>query len=321
MLKVNQLIGFGGSATGIVAAGHAYTAGGQPARSALTDKLTYSDETNAAATTANLTVGRIQGCCFSDASTAGYFAGGNTAGAGGQTTLVDKVVFSTDTTAAETSAALSVGKASGSGHSSPTDGYFLGGNTTPTTMVDLADKMVFSTEITSAVATANLSINVQNQGGLGSTTDGYSMGGLTSGVVDQLVVDKLVYSTDTTAAETSANLTQSRREPQGPNGITEGWVAGGYKTAVAQVDTCDELTYSTDTTIAQTSANLTTAKAGISWNSNGVSKGYWSGGSSGAFTDTAEAVTFSTATTALVATADLTFSLGNMFGGCSSVYH
>jgi hypothetical protein len=67
------------------------------------DKLTYSTDTTAAQTTANLSQARNYLAGISE-GTKGYFAGGNT---GAIVATADKLTYSTDTTAAQTSANLS----------------------------------------------------------------------------------------------------------------------------------------------------------------------------------------------------------------------
>lgn len=84
------------------------------------------------------------------AAIAGYFAGGTTSG--GHVATADKLVFSTDTTAAQTSANISSDRWGPAGCASSTNGYFAGGF-----VVTTADKLIFNTDVTAAQTSANLS--------------------------------------------------------------------------------------------------------------------------------------------------------------------
>ena len=68
------------------------------------DKITFSTDTTAALTTANLSVARFRMQAGSNGSTKGYWAGGQT---GGPLSTTDKLTFSTDTTAALTGTSFS----------------------------------------------------------------------------------------------------------------------------------------------------------------------------------------------------------------------
>ena len=174
------------------------------------DKLTYSTDTTIAQTTADLSQARLGLAGCSGNSTKGYFAGGYTILGGISFTTADKLTYSNDVTAAQTSANLSQTRNSLAGISEgSTKGYFAGGDGGPG-YVTTADKLTYSTDTTAAQTTANLSQARFGLAGVSEgSTKGYFVGGINQ-VYFGTTADKLTYSTDTTIAQTSANLSQAR---------------------------------------------------------------------------------------------------------------
>jgi len=167
------------------------------------DKLIYSNDTTAAQASANLSQARSYLAGISEGSTKGYFAGGTSDGTNALTTA-DKLIYSTDTTSAQTSANLSQARYSLAGCSGDsTKGYFAGGNNG--SQVVTSDKLTYANDTTNAQTSANLSQARSYLAGISEgSTKGYFAGGTTGTVVT--TADKLTYSNDTTAAQTSANL-------------------------------------------------------------------------------------------------------------------
>ena len=145
---------------------YGYFAGGTTGigQSAVTDQITFSTQTTAAKTSANLSSGRIWPGGLSDGVLYGYVAGGST---GSMSIVADALTFSTQATAAKTSANLSLARA---GMATASDGslygYFAGGGLGggPTTAV--ADAITFSTQTTAAKTSANLSLSRESLAGL-----------------------------------------------------------------------------------------------------------------------------------------------------------
>ena len=120
------------------------------------DKVTFSTDATAAATTANLSQARTALAGVSDGSSKGYFAGGDTSGGDVVVVTADKITFSNDTTAAATTANLSQARCWLAGVSGgDSKGYFAGGTTGA--VVATADKITFGTDATAAQTSANLS--------------------------------------------------------------------------------------------------------------------------------------------------------------------
>ncbi len=189
-----------------------YIAGGGTSSSVMVatgDKITYSNDTAAALTTANLSQVRDQLAALSTTTTKGYYAGGSTnGGTAGQVKTADKLTFSGDSTAAVTTANLSQARLGIAGMTQgSTKGYFGGGATGSviTGTVVTAEKITFSSDTTAAQTTANLSAKrSQLQAGGDGSAAGYWCGGQTG--ASSTTVDKLTFSTDTTAAVTSASF-------------------------------------------------------------------------------------------------------------------
>ena len=79
--------------------------------------MTYSNDTTAAQTSANLSQGRHFLAGVSEGLTKGYFAGGFTGGASGQQATADKITYSNDTTSAVTTANITTGRIYAAGSS------------------------------------------------------------------------------------------------------------------------------------------------------------------------------------------------------------
>ena len=262
-----------------------YSLGGEdttPAIVVTADKTNMSAETTAAVTTANLTGAKWQHASVGNPSASGYFAGGRSTTLATDMATADKLTFSNDTTAAATTANLSLARAQLFGLSERiTKGYFAGGlSANVGTKIKVTDKITFSGDSTAAVTTADLS---QARSGLGAlsegTSKGYWAGGSTGGGTPSVnTADKITFSGDSTAALASANLSVPRFFLQaGSDGSTKGYWAGGQ--TGGPIATTDKITFSTDTTAAQTSASLNNSSGASGSDGN---KMFAMGGSQGA---------------------------------------
>lgn len=183
------------------------------------DKITFSSDSTAACTTANLSEARESIAGVSEGSTKGYFAGGVTSYNGGPppayggTTTADKVTFSSDSTAACTTADLPAARAKITGFSNgSTKGYCLGGVQLATVYAN-AYKITFSIDSTSAITTANLTDHIAGLAGFSDgPNNGYTGGGQTGTYRAEAVdmSEKTVFSSDTTSAVTTADLSAAR---------------------------------------------------------------------------------------------------------------
>lgn len=233
----------------------------------------------------------------------GYWAGGAT-GTADQLATADKILFSTDTTAAQTTANLSTARRllAAAGNDG-TKAFWAGGQTGASTDVANTDKTTFSTDVTSAAAGANLSQARSYVAGVSErSTKAYFAGGYTGANV--ATADKTLFSSDTTAAQTTANLSAARQGSAGVyGGSTKGYFGGGFSSGYSVIT--DKLVFSTDATAAQTSANLSQGRSLLAGESEGTSKGYWLGGTTGVALATADKIAFSSDTTAAQGSANL----------------
>ena len=134
----------------------------------------------------------------------GYFGGGFV----GPLSSMEKVTYSSDTTAQVPGAALSFTKGSLAATGSSSAGYF-GGGIGPGTpgYQSTMDKVIYSTDIRLAVPGAALSVGRYGMGATGNSTAGYFGGGFPGPVS---TMDKVTYLTDTTAAVPGAPLSAAR---------------------------------------------------------------------------------------------------------------
>jgi hypothetical protein len=298
---------------------YGYFAGGSSSGTffATAEKLTYSSDTAAAQTTANLSQGRGGLAGISEGLTKGYFAGGQSlSGAANIIATTDKITYSTNTSSAQASANLSQARAGLAGVGGERNkGYFAGGLATFSSYVTTADKLTYSTDSTAAQTTANLSQARRSFGGVSDgLIKGYFAGGDTNNAV--ATAEKLTYSTDSTAAQTTANLTQARIGSTGCSGEgTKGYFTGGYTGAGVDVATSDKINYSTDTTASLTTSNLSQARSFLAGISEGSKKGYFAGGnSSGTVVATADKLTYSTDMTVAQTSANLSQARNTLAG-------
>src|SRR5262245_21696196 len=230
---------------------------------ATTDKLTMSNDATAATTTANLSQARAQLYGLSERLTKGYLAGGFTSG----TPVVavktaDKITFSGDSAAAQTTAQLStVRKASQGLSEGSSKGYWAGGYTGSivTSCVVTADRVTFASDTTAAQTTANLSAaRAELESGSDGSRKGYFCGGQTGAASAK--VDKIAFSTDTTAALTSQNFGQYWGA-SGSNG-TKMFAAAGVDSVTGIFAGSRKVTFASDTA-ASAAFNLSQVRQGL----------------------------------------------------------
>lgn len=274
-----------------------------------TDKITYSSDSTAACTSADLSAVRAYTSMggISKVNSHGYIGGGWTLAA---VDIADKVTYSTDGTAACTSADLSVARHVLAGVSEGTSkGYFAGGNTGA--IVATADKTTFSSDVTAACTTADLSLARVKMAGISEgSSKGYIGGGQTKlgALNNSTISDKITFSSDSTAACTSADLTLARRQHTGCSGnSSKGYFAGGDTGAgpPVKVAIAEKITYSIDSLAACASADLSTIRHLLSGTSEKNSKGYFGGGDSGTIITTVDKIILSADTTAACTSANL----------------
>ena len=233
----------------------------------------------------------------------GYFGGGSP----GPRTTMDKVTYSSDTTAAVPGANLTVARSGPAATGNSTAGYFGGGNT-PGSIVSSIEKVTYSSDTTAAVPGASLSAARRYLAATGNSTAGYFGGGGSAPL--RSTMDKVTYSNDTTAQIPGASLSGVRYFLAATGNSTAGYFGGGNIAPGAgfATATMDKVTYSSDTTAAVPGANLSVARYGLAATGNSTA-GYFGGGQpssapSGRIS-TMDKVTYSNDTTAAVPGAPL----------------
>ena len=168
---------------------------------------------------------------------------------------MDKVTYSSDTTAAVPGANLSSARYYVSATGNSTDGYF-GGGSSPSVIVATMDKITYSTDTTAAVPGANLIDARYGAGAASNPTHGYFGGG---GPGYRSTMDKVTYSTDTTATVPSANLVVPRNLLSATGSPSHGYFGGGLPGPLA---TMEKTTYASDTTaVLPSGANLSAPRS------------------------------------------------------------
>jgi hypothetical protein len=169
-------------------------------------KTPYSNDTTAALTSANLSTGRDSGMTVSSDSAAIYL-GGFTSGFVGRT-LVDKMPFSTETSANNASLVLPAAKAYGNFGSIngpiSTKG-FLAASSALTTWA----KVTYATDTSSTVSTNS----VEQSSGMSSSATGYTLGGSSGGQVTTAY--KFPFSSETASTISAMNKTVAKAQSMG----------------------------------------------------------------------------------------------------------
>ena len=268
-----------------------------------TDQITFATAVTAAKTTANLSNARDGTSGVSDRGTHGFgwFAGGGTGSGSGYTTLVDRLTLSTATIAAS-DYILSAKRGFAAPCSDSTvlgRGYFAGGGATSSNNpgLDTTDAVVFATGV---ILTESIGLSKARNSPAGVSdgkVNGYFCGGATSANVGAVITDLVMFVSGEILASTASNLKEARYAAAGVSDqVNFGYVGGGCTGSTA-LGVIDRITFATTVTAASTVSSLT-ARAVLAANSDGISYGYFAGGSTAGcagHVHTAERLMFSTA--------------------------
>ena len=187
----------GMAATGTL--NHGYFVGGYPGTRSSTEKLSYSSEVTAYVPGCQLTDPRYD-LAGTGNSTHGYFAGGDTPASPGYKSTMDKVTYSSDTTAAVPGANLSVARYGLAATGNSTNGYFGGGFPFKTNV----DVIRYSDDTLVAAPQANIGPSIRNLlTATGNSDAGYFAGG---GYPAESSVTKIRYSDNTTLSVPAGTL-------------------------------------------------------------------------------------------------------------------
>ncbi len=191
------------STKGYVCGGSTTTTGNPGVIGRVTAEIfTFSSETFAASTSAVLSTARFAVSAMSEGTSKGYFAGGaaNDSFPGGWRVVADKLTFSTDTTAATTTANISLKRGSLiAGGNGSTKGYWAGGATNAifNHAGTTTDKLTFSSDTTAVLTSASFDKEGGSSGSDGNKLIG--LGGVNSSAVQVATGIKMTFATDVVA--------------------------------------------------------------------------------------------------------------------------
>jgi hypothetical protein len=265
---------------------------------ATADRTTYSSETTAAVTGANLSLARWGNGGAGNVDK-GFFVGGfGTAPLNTLSATADRTTFSTELTAAVSGANLPVAKAYIAGAGNADKGFFSGGQTPGVT--NTTDRTTYSSETTAAVTGANLTAVRTLTGAAGNADKGFFVGGQSP--TYQTTIFRTVYSTEL-CVTLGIVLATASSQLTGEGNADKGFFIGG-RTPTIFLTTANKIPYSSETLITVTGAALSLARAGPAGAGN-ADKGFITGGQSPTLVTTADRTTYSSETTAAVTGANL----------------
>lgn len=227
-------------------------------------------------------------------------------GASGPVATADKATFSSETTAAQTSANLTEGRAEQSSGGNDTQAYYIAGYNSTGNAQSSANKLTYSNDTNASNASAAFPATRTGANTAVYTTAIYSYGGsLNANDNSQTSAYKTTYSNDTSAAQSSANLATGRGIGATLSSDSAAMYLGGYRMTPSNFTRqtiVDKMPFSTETSANNTSLALPIARAASSYGSiNGPldTKGFVSGdGGATSWTK----VTYSTDTSATMGT-------------------
>lgn len=196
-----------------------------------TDKLTFSNDTWAAAPSADLSVARTEGQAAGNASF-GYIVGGLP-----PSTNVDRITYSSDTGAAVPGAFLpNPGLHRAGSNGSNDNGYFSGGNAPGLSVFTNTYKLVYASETSSRIPGMDLTAARQYCVGAGNADIGFILG-QSPGPTSISNTIKQTFSTETCSnTPSSGDLSGVKYRPGGFGDTTHAYFAGGNPGLLSTVD-------------------------------------------------------------------------------------
>lgn len=196
-----------------------------------TDKLTFSNDTWAAAPSADMSVARTEGQAAGNASF-GYIVGGLP-----PSTNVDRITYSSDTGAAVPGAFLpNPGLHRAGSNGSNTNGYFSGGNAPGLNAFTNTYRLVYASETSSRIPGMDLTAARQYCVGAGNADIGFILG-QSPGPTSISNTTKQTFSTETCSnTPSSGDLSGAKYRPGGFGDTTHAYFAGGNPGLLSTVD-------------------------------------------------------------------------------------
>ena len=176
-------------------------------------------------------------------ATAFWYAGG------GNTSSVFRILFASDTQAANQRGSLSSTTGETGGVGNDTNGWFAGISRTNSSI----QRITFASDTGTGITRGAMSEARMSMAGTGNMTNGWFAGGLGPTFLTG-TIDRIAYATDTTNAVFRASISQ-KRAPSGttdgnPYGSTYGWYSGGFISGSEPLSSVDRITFASDTSMS-----------------------------------------------------------------------
>ncbi len=299
-----------------------YFGGGSTGPFSTVDRIDYSNDTQTASVRGPLSLARHYFAATSSASFGGspisqygvfakpfgYFGGGVNPSVPATYSTIDRIDYSSDTSAASVRSALSFSVRTNAATGNSNFGYFSGGNSGGS-YISSTVRLDYVNDANALVTRSPLSSARAYLSATGNSNFGYFGGGynLAFSPRPQSTVDRLNYSNDTSTLSVRGTLSAIKYSTLSAGTFNFGYFAGG---GFPTISTIDRINYSNDTTTASARNTLLTAKsAGSATGNNNF--GYFGGGYFPPSTNisTIERLNYSNDTSTLVSSSTLTIGL------------
>jgi len=258
----------------------------------LVNRITYAIDTATASVRGPLSLGR-KGLVATGNLDYGWFGGGTiAAGSGVLVTLVDRIIYATDTATAGVRGPLSTARGYLGATGNTTDGWFGGGAaTSPFVYYSTVDRITYATDTATATTRGPLSSARVNVIATGNTTNGWWAGGYAGSPTPagfRSTIDRVTFSTDTATASVRGPLNNTNGRMAATGTPTDGWFGGGYRGSIVE-----RVTFSTDTATASVRGPLSSGRSYLAASTDSTTYGWFGGGGS---ISTVDRITYATDT-------------------------
>jgi hypothetical protein len=227
------------------------------------DRITYATDTATASVRgplSQLTVnvgGTYAACATSDGTTYGWI------GSIGQTTVVNRITYATDTDTASNRGPLVIGRTIATATGDTSYGWYIGGNSSVYAPPQLSqvDRITYATDTATASARGPLTTAVAYTASVTDSTYGWVGAGAVGAPTYRIsTVQRITFATDTATSSTRGPLVATRYSHAGTCDNTYGWFAAGYANA-SPTSSVTRITFATDTATSTDRGFLTGAFA------------------------------------------------------------
>jgi len=202
-------------------------------------------------------------------TTDAWFGGGYSGPAPGFRSIVDRIIFASDSATAAAKGPLAIARYGNAAHGNTTDAWFGNGRANPSTYLSSVDRVIFASDSATAVTKGPLSSNRYLLAAHGNTTDAWYVAGYDPTYnIPTTTVDRIIFASDTATAVVKGGLTISAYNRAGGGTTTDAWYAGGYQAANVWPEpfmgvrrsTVDRIIFASDTAAAVAKGPLSGAR-------------------------------------------------------------